>query len=450
MTILGGRRYRATALVGIVGLALGAAACRSSSDGTSTSAVSQPGCGAFSKWAGNDGKTVSVFTSIRDNEGKLQQKSYEKFEHCTGIEIKYEGSGDFEDQLPARVGAGNAPDLAYIPQPGLLEMVVATGKVKRAPAEVAALVDKNWEPIWKKYGTVGRTFYAAPLSANVKSYVWYSPKEFKEKGYEIPQTWNELVALSDRIARDHKPWCAGIESGLATGWVATDWLEDVILRSAGLDVYDKWVRHEIPFNSPEVVAAADLVGSILKNPAYVNGGFGGVDTIATTAFQEAGLPILEQTCSFHRQASFYANQWGSGVTVAEDGDVFAFYFPPIDPRKGRPVLVGGDFVAAFADRPEVKAFQEYLATVAWANRRAELGNWISANRGLDVSEVKNPIDRLSVEILQDPRADFRFDGSDLMPAEVGAGSFWEAMTAWVKGKSTKQTLDYVEKSWPTR
>jgi len=347
-----------------------------------------------------------------------------------------------------RIREGNAPDIAYLPQPGLLKTLVAMGAVQPAPEEVAAQVDKNYTANWKDYGTVGRTFYAAPLDANVKSFVWYSPVEFKKKGYEIPQTWDELIALSDRIAQDHKPWCAGIESGNSTGWVLTDWLEDVLLREAGPSTYDAWVRHEIPFNSPEVASAVGRVASILKNRAYVNGGFGGVDTIRTTSFQEGGLPILEGSCSLHRQASFYANQWGDDAKVAADGDVFAFYFPPIDPAKGKPVLGGGDFVAAFTDRPEVQAFQEYLATAEWTNRRARLGNWISANMGLDIANVKNPIDRLSVQLLQDPDAVFRFDGSDLMPGAVGAGSFWKGMTNWLDGASTEETLEYIDRSWP--
>ena len=110
-------------------------------------------------------------------------------------------------------------------------------------------------PDWKQYGTVDGKFYAAPLGANVKSFVWYSPQAFKDKGYEVPKTWAELLALSDKIAADNpgdevKPWCAGIESGDATGWPATDWIEDVMLRTAGPETYDKWVNARDPVQRP--------------------------------------------------------------------------------------------------------------------------------------------------------------------------------------------------------
>jgi alpha-glucoside transport system substrate-binding protein len=271
---------------------------------------------------------------------------------------------------------------------------------------------------------------------------------FAEKGWQVPTTWAELKTLSDTIAGSGmKPWCAGIESGDATGWPATDWVEDVLLRTAGAEVYDQWVAHEIPFNDPQVVRAVDEVGSILKNPRYVNGGFGDVKSIATTAFQEAGLPILDDKCALHRQASFFANQWPEGTRVAQDGDVFAFYLPGPS-AESRPVLGGGEFLAAFNEKPETQAVQRYFGSTEWVNDKAKIGDWFTANKGLDVANVANPIDKLSVQLLQDPKTQFRFDGSDMMPAAVGAGSFWKGMTDWITGKNTAQTLQYIENSWP--
>lgn len=381
--------------------------------------------------------------------------SYKPFEECTGAKVKYEGSKEFEAQLLVKVKGGNAPDIAFIPQPGLLNTLVKeTGKVVEAPAETAANVDKHWEKSWKEYGSVDGKFYAAPLGANVKSFVWYSPKMFKDKGYEVPKTWDEMMKLTEKIAAEDtnaKPWCAGFGSGDATGWPGTDWLEDLMLRTAGPETYDKWLKHEIPFNDPQVETAMDKMGAILKDPKYVNGGFGDVKSIATTTFQDGGQPILQNKCYMHRQASFYAANWPQGTKVAEDGDVFAFYLPTVDESKGRPVLGGGEFVAAFSDRPEVKAFQTYLSSPEWANAKAKAtpgGGWVSANKGLDVNNLKSPIDKLSYETLADEKAVFRFDGSDLMPAAVGSGTFWKGMTNWITGADTKSQLKMIEDSWP--
>jgi len=429
--------------------------------GSASSAATDAKCAAFKDYGDLTGKTVTIFTSIAsDSEAKPHIDSYKPFEECTGATIKYEGSRDFEAQLPVRIKAGNAPDVAYIPQPGLLQTLVRdnAGKVIEAGDLAVKNVETYYDPAWKGYGSVDGKFYAVPVGANVKSFVWYSPKMFADKGYAIPTTWDEMIALSDKIVADNptgdvKPWCAGIESGGATGWPATDWIEDIMLRVNGPEVYDQWVDHSIAFNDPKVVAAIDKAGTILRNDKYVNGGLGGVKTIATTSFTEAGLPILDGACYMHRQASFYQANWGEGVKVGEDGDVWAFYLPSISADQ-KPVLGGGEFAAIFADRPEVKAFQAYLASPEWSNAKADAtpnGGWLSANKKLDINKLVQPVDKLSYQILSDPKAVFRFDGSDLMPSAVGAGSFWKQMTDWIAlGKSSQDVADAIEKSWPTK
>ncbi|MBW4702851.1 MULTISPECIES: ABC transporter substrate-binding protein [unclassified Micromonospora] len=441
------RSRQALAIAGVLGLALGAAACGTGNDKKSSNAGSAE-CAAFEKYGDLDGKKVTAYSSIRDIEADRLAQSWKQFEDCTGIEIDHEGSGEFEAQITVRVDGGNAPDLAFIPQPGLIKRFADAGKLKPVAAATKTEAEANYSPDWLKYSTVNGQFYGAPLGSNVKSFVWYSPKTFKEKGWAPPTTWDELIKLSDTIAASGtKPWCAGIESQDATGWPATDWIEDVLLRTAGPEVYDQWTTHGIPFNDPKVADALNRAGTILKNEKYVNGGFGGVKSIATTSFQEAGVPITTGKCALHRQASFYANQWPKGTKVAEDGDVFAFYFPSIDPAKGKPVLGAGEFVAAFTDRPEVQAVQTYLASGEYANSRAKIGDWVSANKKLDLANVPNPVDKLSVGILQDPKTVFRFDGSDLMPAAVGTGTFWKGMIEWINGKDTATVLGNIENSW---
>ena len=446
-------RFRAV-LAGTLsaGLMFGLAACGDDKSGgsTDTDASASPiDCAPYKEFGDIKGKSVSIYTGIITPEDVPQKESYKPFEQCTGATIKYEGDKSFETQILVRAKAGNPPDLAIVPQPGLVKQLVATGKAIEAPTQVAANVDKWWDKAWKGYGTVDGKFYAAPLGASVKSLVWYSPSDFKDGNYQIPTTLDELKALSDKMVADKKkPWCAGINSGDATGWPVTDWMEDWMLRLYGPETYDKWVNHQIPFNGPESTAALDAVGAYLKNPAYVNGGLGDVKSIASTTFQDAGLPILDGTCMMHRQASFYAANWPKDKKVAQDGDVFAFYLPGKD-ASTKPVLGGGEFVLSFADRPEVKAFQTFLSSDTWANLKAKQGSgWVSANKGLDQNNLTSPIDKLAASILADPKAQFRFDGSDQMPAAVGSDSFWKQATAWITGQDTKTTVDNIEKSWP--
>jgi alpha-glucoside transport system substrate-binding protein len=453
------RPSRATGiLAAALGVSLALAGCTGSNvAGSGGGEAAGQDCTAYEQYGDLSGKRITIYTSITAPEDEPHIRSYERFQECTGAQVVYEGSKEFEAQVRVRVSSGNPPDIAYIPQPGLLQDLVRQGAVRPAPQAVAANVDQYYPETYKSAGSVDGTLYAAPLGSNVKSFVWYSPQAFAAKGYQVPTTWDEMIALSDRIVADGgKPWCAGIGSGEATGWPLTDWLEDVMLRENGPEVYDQWVSHAIPFNSPQVAAALDRIGAILKNPAYVNGGLGDVSSIATTTFQDAGLPILDQTCYMHRQANFYAANFPEGTDISENGQAFAFPVPPIDASRPQTILVGGEFVAAFTDRPEVQAFQAYLSSPEWANEKAEAGaelgqsGWVSANSGLDASNLASPIDRLTAQVLQDQNNTFRLDGSDLMPAAVGSASLWRGMTDWITGSSTSQVLDFVEQSWPAQ
>ena len=434
-------------------LVLAACSNGSSKGGGGAAAPLTGDCAKYQAYAGHSGTTVTMFASIISPESDSLERSWSEFSQCTGIKISYEGSNDFESQLPVRVSGGNAPDFAVIPQPGLLQQMVKTGKVAKPPAQTVANQDKYWSPVWKAYGSVNGTFYAAPMSANMKSLVWYSPKAFKQAGYQVPTTWNDLMRLSDTIAKAGrgKPWCGGIGSGTATGWPATDWLEEVVLGRYGGEVYDRWVSHQVRFASPEIASAMATVAGWMQNPAWVNGGFGNVRSIATTTFQNAGQPILTGKCWMLQQASFYEAQWPPGTRVGVDGDVMAFYLPAQSSQVGTRVVGGGEFVTAFADRPEVAAVQAYLSTPAWAASRIRVARgWVSANQGVDNSVYTDPIDQLSARYLTDPNAVFRFDASDLMPAAVGSGQEWKSMTAWfAEGRPIAQVARDIDAAWPS-
>lgn len=460
------RRTRgAFALATLSVVALVAAGCSSSDSGDNggsggdqtTGAAGSLDCGQFSSYGDLKGKSVTIYAGIVAPEDQPYIDSFKPFEDCTGVKVNYTADKNFEQQVLVQAQAGNAPDLAIVPQPGLLKQLVATGKAVAAPQAVSDNVDKWFGADWKKYGTVDGKFYAAPSGASVKSLVWYSPKVFAEKGWKVPTTLDELKSLSDTIAATgDKPWCAGISSGEATGWPITDWVEDFVLRLDGPEAYDDWVDGKLKFTDPKIVDAFNAVGDYLKNPNYVNAGFGGVNTIATTTFQDAGLgvdPTTGPTCYLHRMASFYAANFPEGTDISENGDVFAFYLPGKTADE-KPVLGAGEFVLAFSDRPEVQALQQYWSSDFWANEKAKMssketnGGWITANKGLDAANLVNPIDKLSVQILQDPKSVFRFDGSDQMPAAVGSGSFWKQATAWITGQSTEDTVTKIQAAWP--
>lgn len=476
------RRRLTAAIAGVSAVALVLSACSSSSSssgttsagtsaGATSAAATSAGGGSQAADAGPlpadsgwcdavkaqygdlTGKTVSVYTGIIAPEDVLYQNAFKLFTDCTGAKVAYEGSKEFEAQIIVRVQSGNPPDIGIFPQPGLMKQIVEeTGSIKPASDFVKANAEKYFPQDQLDYGTINDLFMGVPNGLGFKSLIWYSPETFKKNGWTVPTTWDELMALSDQIAATGaKPWCVGISSGDATGWPLTDWLEDYVLRSAGPDVYDQWVDHTVKFSDPPIAEALAKMGELVKNPKYVNGGFGDVNTIASTTFQDAGLPTLPSRgdCTFYRMSSFYETNYPAGTTFGPDAQINAFYFPAFNDKFGTPVLSAGEFFAAFSDRPEVQAFQYFTTTPEYANARAQQGFFLSANRGLQDSSVTSPILKEALKTLQLPDAVVRFDASDIMPGAVGSDAEWKQMTAWITGQDDATTLANIDAAWPT-
>ena len=314
-------------------------------NGTSAANCASVGSG----YAVHQGKTVEVFTSVVGDELTRYAAASADFTACTGIKINWNGSDQFEAQLPVRVTGGTAPDLALVPQPGLIAQMVTTGKAVPAPAAVASNVSKYWSASWLSLGSVGGKFYAAPNSANLKSLVWYSPKQFAKYHYTIPTTWKAMFTQSDKMAAaGQTAWCGGIGSGGATGWPATDWLEEVVVREAGSKVYNNnWINHTVKFSDAPIIHAMNTVWSWMGNKKYV----GNVSTIATTSFQDAVTGIPSGKCMQLQQASFISASLPKGSVVSPTGDAWVYYLPGINPAVTTPVEGGGEFYLAFNSSP---------------------------------------------------------------------------------------------------
>jgi len=398
---------------------------------------------------------VTIYGTIDNTEAELLNESWAEWSAANDIEIKYEASKEFEAQITIRAQGGNAPDLAIFPQPGLLGDLASRDYIQPAPEGVQSNVEEYWSDDWAAYATTNDTLFGAPLMASVKGYIWYSPSDFAEWGIEVPTTWDELLTATQTIAdaTGQAPWCAGFNSDAASGWPGTDWVEDLVLRQAGPDVYDQWVSHEIPFDDPQIAEAFDSVGEILLNPEYVNAGYGGVESINATTFQDVARVIGEGDCALHHQASFYdgflADPTNGNVEVGPDADVWAFLTPPVDAADGQAVTGGGEIVGAFSNDADTIKVQEFLSSPEWANNRVKLGGVLSANNGLDPANASSPILQDAIKILTDPETTFRFDASDVMPGVVGTGSFFTGIVDWINGKPTEEVLGTIEASWPS-
>ncbi|MDZ4159775.1 MAG: ABC transporter substrate-binding protein [Anaerolineaceae bacterium] len=391
------------------------------------------------------GKTVTIFGVAADEQARLFQKEFDVFTERTGIIVTYEGNKDFETLVVVRVEGGDAPDIAQFAQPGLVADFVRKGKVIDLNTFMADQIKGNFSQGLVDLASVDGKMAGIWHNADVKSLVWYPKQVFDAKGYKIPQTWDELLALSDQIVADGGvPWCIGIESAGATGWVGTDWVEDIMLRTTSPENYDKWTRGELKFDSPEVRNAFEMTAKIWLNPKYV---YGGVPSILTTGFGDSPKALFDNPpkCMLHRQASFITNFFPETAVLGENIDYF--YLPPIDPAYGKPVLGSGSLSVMFNDRPEVREVMKFLATGESVKIEVEAGVAVAPHLDADPNWYPNNTARGFGTIIQEATT-FRFDGSDLMPGAVGAGSFWKGIVDWVNGTPLDIVLKTIDDSWP--
>ncbi len=374
------------------------------------------------------------------------------FGAATGADVKYVGSDSFEQQIVIDAEAGSAPNIAAFPQPGLASDMAGRGFLSSLGADTEDWVRENYAAgqSWVDLGTFSNAsgkdeLFGFFYKIDVKSLVWYSPENFEDAGYEIPKTMEQLKALSDQIVADGgTPWCIGLGSGGATGWPATDWVEDLMLRTQPPAVYDDWVSNDIPFTDPRVVAAIDEFGAFARNEKYVVGGAGAV---ASTDFRDSpkGLFSSPPQCYMHRQASFIPAFFPEGTSVGEDADFF--YFPSYASKNlGNPVLGAGTVFSITKDSKGARALIEFLKSpIAHEVWMAQQG-FLTPHKGVNTDLYASDAARSMGDILLGATT-FRFDGSDLMPGGVGAGSFWTGMVDYSGGKSASDVAAEIQASW---
>ncbi len=401
---------------------------------------------------GAQAQQLTVFGPWLGPDQEAVQSVLDAFSAASGHAVSYVGSDSFEQQIMVDAEAGSAPNVAVFPQPGLAADMARRGFLTPLADGTADWVRENYAAgqSWVDLGSYPDASGAAQhygffYKVDVKSLVWYSPENFEDAGYEIPTTMEELKELTDKIVADGgTPWCIGLGSGGATGWPATDWVEDMMLRTQPPAVYDAWVSNDLPFNSPEVIGAIEEFGAFARNNAYVAGGAGAV---ASTDFRDSpkGLFSSPPQCYMHRQASFIPAFFPEGTEVGVDADFF--YFPAYAGKDlGAPVLGAGTLWAITNDSPAAHDLISFLQTPEAHEIWMARGGFLTPHKGVDSSKFSDAATAKMNDILLGATT-FRFDGSDLMPGGVGAGSFWTGMVDYAGGKDAAAVAAEIQASW---
>ena len=436
----GATAIRAFAAVGIT--AAMTSACLSS--GSSSSSSSAPSGQA-------SGSTVTIWTSMDKPVVDGVKAGLAPLAQAQGITVNWNRVDNINQVIMTKIQANDTPDIAMIPQPGVVADIVNRGKAIPLDdvVDVNAL-KSSMMPGTLEAGTVNGKLYGLLVSANVKSFVWYPKKAWDAAGYTAPQTIDELNALTLKIKADKTattPWCLGIGSQAATGWPATDWFEDLIMRYGGTDQYNQWVKHQIKFDSPLVRQAAQEFQQVAFTPGNV---LGGRKSIASNDFGTAGNPMFDPKpgCMLYKQGSFITTFFPKNVQADLPGNVGVFYFPPAQAGGQKPILGGGDMAVLLHNTAGAREVMKMLADKS-IGEKAMGTSFLSPHKDFDTSLYQGAIAQQVAQITYSSSF-FLFDGSDQMPGAVGAGTFWKDMTAWISGQETLDTaLKNIDNSWPS-
>lgn len=386
------------------------------------------------------GGTVTVLGTWGGSEQDSFLAMVEPFEQATGVQVDYTGTRDLNAVLSTRVQGGNPPDLAGLPGPGPMAEFARQGRLIDLGGVLdTAAYQQNYAQSWSELGTVDGKLVGVFIKAAVKGLIWYNPKVWQAQGFQTPNTFDELMTLSQQMAAGGTaPWCVGLESGATSGWPGTDWLEDIVLRQAGADVYDRWHRGEIAWNSPEIRQAWETWGRIVGDPQMV---FGGASTMLTTNFGNAGDPLFSTPpgCYMHHQATFITDFFVQNNPNAKPGEDFDFFpFPPIGSSGSDLQEVAGDLFGMFNNTPQSRALMKYLVTpeaqAIWVQR----GGAISPNKQVPASIYPDALSQKSAELLTSAQT-VRFDASDLMP-EAMNNAFLQGILDYVQAPNNLDSI----------
>lgn len=415
------------------------------------------------------GADFDLFGAPTGAEGDAIDGFLAAYNSATGSNVTYTGVSEFEQQLRIQVDGGDPPAVAFTPQPASICSFADEGvlvSLEDMGFDIAAM-EANHSAYWMNLGLCDDgNHYGIPWFPNYKSIVFYHMPTFEANGYEIPETYEDLVALSAQMVSDGQtPWCFGFESGDATGWPGTDWIEDILLREQGSDVYAQWYNHEIPFNDPAVVQAFDTFGEIFFGEGFV---LGGPENVAGINFEDSPAPLFDDPapgCAMLKQGSFISNffEQAPGYEEGEESEIGVFNFPTIGGNPG--AMGGGDTLIVFDDDPAIAATIQDWITPEWLCTLASAtGGGVAANGGHGVTGVERlpghkdvnldcydtETSRTFASAVATALAEntFAFDASDLMPPEVGQETFWTGMIDWSQGSASSAVTDAIESSWP--
>ncbi|CAM3892466.1 ABC transporter substrate-binding protein [Nocardiopsis rhodophaea] len=392
----------------------------------------KPGDGTSGAGGELDGVTLTVAAKWTGTEQKNFEEVLDGFEKDTGATVNYEATGeDTGAYLGPKIEAGEPPDIAALPQPGLVREYAEQGALKPLQGEAATALESNYTGYWRDLGSVDGEAYGVLLKAAHKSIIWYRPSAFDAAGVTPPETWDELVDTTSRTLSN-----AGITPFAmcgASGWTLTDWFENAYLSHAGPENYDKLADHEIPWTDDTVVQTLTTLSEVWGEDDMMKGGQkGAVQTAFPTCVSEV---YGQEEAAMVFEGDFVGSSAAeAGATVGEDA--VAFPFPAVGDKA--PVVVGGDIAVAMTERKGVQELMAYLASPQAQSTWAGLGGYLSANSGVQPDAYADEFTQDLSATIVEAGENVRYDLSDQVPSRFGATEgrgMWSILQDLLRGST---------------
>jgi maltose-binding protein MalE len=377
--------------------------------------------------ASNVSGTISALAVWTGAEGEAFQAVLKGFKaKYPNVTVKYKSAKDPGQALSTSVQGGNPPDIAALPSPGLMKGFVDQGALK--PIDFAkATIAKNYSADWLKFGTVNGKLYGIFFKGANKSTVWYNVHAFSDAGVEPPKEWSVLIKDAGTISSSGTP---AYSVGGADGWTLTDLFENLYIRSAGPAKYDQLSDHKIAWTDPSVKTALHDMAQVIGDTKNIAGGTSGA---LQTNFPDSVTAVFTNP---PKAAMIFEGDFVPGVVAGQSKakpktDYNVFAFPAVNGQGGDYVVGGGDVVVMFKDNPAARALVRYLATPEAAAIWAKRGGFSSPNKNVDPSVYPDDITRTTATALANAST-FRFDMSDLAPAEFGGDAEFTDLQSFLK------------------
>lgn len=339
------------------------------------------------------------------------------FARSTGASVRYTHAPDYlPTVLDERLARRDPPDLAVLPQPGVLVRYARAGDLVALDAATARVVRQRYSSVWRSLATVHGRQYGVWFKAADKSLIWYDVASFERAGVVPPTDLAGLLRVVRTLYRDGTtPWSIG--AGAGDGWTLTDVFENLYLRQAGPALYDRLTAHTIPWTDPSVTRALELMRRLLA-PQFL---LGGVPGSLRRGFEDSVISAFTRPAraAMVSEGDFVAAVVTTRTRDRLTSDVDTFTFP--GSYRGLPVVVGGgDVVVQMRASAAGRQLMRYLASPEAAAVWARAGGFVSANLDLDLAVYPDPISRAVARSLVEAGDGFRFDLSDQQPAQFGA------------------------------